>query len=186
MTLGMMFLGGLALGVLYDVYRVLTDRLNIRNWVLAILDIIYWLVGTVLVFRMLYASNHGQLRLFIFIGLLVGIVCYFSFFSRMTTAFIYFMIKVVVGTIRIGKRMIDLFIVAPILFLYRCLIIMLGFLTALAIFLYKVILQLLWPFWRLFAWLLSPLIGRVKSWPWLTLLYRAIVAWWRQWFRRSG
>lgn len=180
-----MVLSGLALGVLYDLYRVLSDRLNIRNWVMAILDIMYWLVGTVLVFRMLYASNHGQVRLFIFIGLVVGVLFYFSFLSRMTTALIYFMIKVVVGTIRFGKRMIDLFIVAPILFLYRCVIILFGFLVAMAIFAYKVVLQLLWPIWKLAVWLLSPLFRRVKLWPRLIALFRTAAAWLRRWFRGS-
>nr|WP_275984053.1 spore cortex biosynthesis protein YabQ [Paenibacillus hamazuiensis] len=181
-TLGMMFLGGLALGVLYDLYRVLSDRLNVPNWVLAILDIVYWLVGTVLVFRLLYASNHGQVRIFIFIGLVIGILFYFSFLSRMTIRFICFMIKVVQAAIRIGKRTIDIFIVTPILFLYRCVIILFGFLMALAIFLYKFVLQLLYPFWRLFAWLAKPLIRWVKSWRWLQAVIRTLGAWWRRWF----
>lgn len=181
-TLGMMFVGGLALGVLYDMYRVLSDRLKVPNWVLAILDILYWLVGTVLVFRMLYASNQGQVRVFIFIGLVAGIIGYFALLSRMVLRFIGFIIKVVQAAIRIGKRMIDIFIVLPIKFLYRCLVIIFGFFIAMAIFLYKVVIQLLYPFWRILVWLTKPLWRWALSWQWPRRIYRTTLSWWKRLF----
>jgi spore cortex biosynthesis protein YabQ len=180
-TTGMMFSGGLALGALYDLYRVLTDKSKVHNWLLALLDIVFWLAGTALVFRMLYVSNQGEVRIFIFIALLAGILLYFSLLSPVTIRFISFMIKAVLVTIRVIKRTIELFIIAPFVLLYRFVVIMVGFIAAVAIFLYKVVLQLLYPFWRLLLWLLRPLTRWIGQWRWLKAVVQAVKDWWIKW-----
>ncbi|CAG7656353.1 spore cortex biosynthesis protein YabQ [Paenibacillus allorhizosphaerae] len=183
-TMGMMYAGGLALGGLFDVYRVLSGQLRVPLWLKAVLDLLYWFVGTIIVFKLLYESNWGEVRFYIFVGLIAGILFYFWLFSRPVIRVIQFMIRMVLATIRIGKRMIELFIIKPVIMLYRLIVIILGFLCATAIFLYKIMLQLCYPVWKLLLWMVRPL-GRYIRIPvpdWVKKLGRSIAAWIRRLF----
>lgn len=183
-TMGMMYAGGLALGGLFDVYRVLSGQLKVPLWLKAVLDLLYWFVGTIVVFKLLYESNWGEVRFFIFIGLIIGILFYFWLFSRPVIRVIEFTIRAVLTTIRIGKRMIELFIITPAVWLYRLIVIILGFLLATAIFLYKIMLQLCYPLWRVLLWMLRPL-GRWIRIPvpaWVKKTGQSIAAWVRRLF----
>jgi spore cortex biosynthesis protein YabQ len=138
LTLGLMVSSGLGLGVLFDAYRVLTGQLKFPRWLTAILDILYGLIAALTVFRVLYYSNHGQLRLYVFIGLLAGIFVYYQWFSKMV---IWFVMQCIITV----QWLIDIFIVAPIKALYKLLKIIFAFLKALTIFFYKLMLQLSYP-----------------------------------------
>jgi spore cortex biosynthesis protein YabQ len=156
-TLGMMCAGGLSLGGLFDVYRVLAGQLKMPGWVKSVLDLVYWFAGTLLVFALLYESNWGEVRPFIFLGLGIGIVLYFLLFSRSVIWVIRFIIRVVVGTVNLIRRMIVLLVIKPVVALYRVFLIIFGFLLATAMFLYRIVIQLCHPVWKLLVWLLRPL-----------------------------
>jgi spore cortex biosynthesis protein YabQ len=145
--MGLMMGSGLGLGFFFDIYRVLTGKLEIKRWLIAIFDIIYGLAAAVAVFRVLYYSNYGQLRFFIFFGLLLGIYLYYQWFSKIT-------IRIVVKVISLVQWLWNVFIVRPILALYKVLLIFLGFFKALTIFFYKIMLQLTYPLWFLTLWLI--------------------------------
>jgi len=181
-TMGMMLLGGLSLGGLFDLYRVLAGQLRAPRYAYYLLDIMFWVLGTALIFSLLYMSNLGQVRMFIFIGLLVGVGVYFLLFSKSVIAFILWAIRVVRLIIRIGKRMIQLFIVTPVVWLYRATVVFLGFLLAIAIFLYKVVLQLLYPLWRLLLWLVKPLGRWIRIPAWVNKAGQFAAAWFRRFF----
>lgn len=180
-TLGMMSAGGLALGVLFDLYRVLAGQLKVPSWLKAVLDLLYWFIGTLIVFGLLYESNWGEVRPFIFLGLGIGIIFYFLVFSRTVIWVIRFIIRIVLAAIRICKRLIWLFIIQPGIGLYRLLIIFLGFLLAVAIFLYKTVIQLCYPVWKLLLWLMRPLGRRIRARiflpSWMKRMMTTIAAW---------
>jgi spore cortex biosynthesis protein YabQ len=138
LTLGLMIGSGLGLGIFFDIYRVLTGKLNLKHWLIAMLDILYGMVAAVGVFRVLYYSNDGQLRLFIFIGLLLGIYFYYKWFSWMI---IWLIVKIVQFVVWCW----NVCIVRPTLLIYKFLLIILGFFKALTIFFYKLMLQLTYP-----------------------------------------
>lgn len=162
LTLGAMFGSGAGLGVLYDIYRVAAGQLKISRWLLPILDILYWIVATILVFRVLYTSNQGQVRLFVFIGLLVGICFYFGLLSHWVVKLLLFVIRLGKALIRLLIRTVQWVVVKPAIGIYRLLIITLGFLAAFAVFLFKIVLQLLYPFRFLFRPLLRLVRRHVK------------------------
>ena len=172
-----MFSSGLALGVLYDIYRVFARLLRLSRWIIPLIDLIYWLVATVFVFRLLYYSNQGQVRIFIFLALFLGISFYFALISRWIIRLLHWLIKLAKAIYRLIRKLIHIFIVRPVIFLYRGFMVLAGFLLALSIFLGKVVLQLLYPFWFLLRplvrWMrkaismpvwLARIIDRVKRW----------------------
>jgi spore cortex biosynthesis protein YabQ len=183
--MGMMLLGGLSLGGLFDLYRVLASQLKAPRYSYYLLDLVFWLVGTWLVFKLLYISNLGQVRMFIFIGLLIGIGIYFLMLSRTVIQIILWMIRFVRALLRIGKRIIEIFIITPIIWMYRAVILFLGFLSAIAIFLYKIVLQLLYPVWKLLVWLTRPLIRWIRIPLWVNKSGQAVSSFIRRLFGRT-
>ncbi|WP_281883902.1 spore cortex biosynthesis protein YabQ [Paenibacillus sp. YYML68] len=175
LTLGMMCAGGLSLGGLFDLYRVLSGQLRVPVWLRAVLDLVYWLAGTVIVFLLLYESNWGEVRPFIFLGLGIGVTLYFLLFSRSVIWVINGMIRIVLWIARLLRQLVIIFIIRPAIGLYRLALILFGFVCAAAIFMYRVVLQLLYPLWRLVTWLLRPL-GR-----WLRI---PVPGWLRQGYER--
>lgn len=157
-----MIVCGLGLGVLYDVYRVLYHTFQPPKWLTAACDLIYWLVATLFVFRTLFWSNQGEVRVFIFLGLIVGVWTYFVWFSPSVIRCIRFVIALIKKFINISIKLFQLLVIKPILFLYRCVVIFLGFLLTASMFLCKIMLQLLYPVWILLRWLTKPIWTRVK------------------------
>lgn len=151
-TLMMMVVGGNALGAIYDLFHVLHKRLRMPRLAYIPIDILYWILATILIFSLLYTSNQGQLRLFVFIGLVSGVLMYYFWLSRPTSRLFNGMISMIASLYKFAVKMVRLLIVKPFIGLYRALVVFIGFLGAIAIFLYKIMIQLLYPFWALILW----------------------------------
>ncbi|MCR8645857.1 spore cortex biosynthesis protein YabQ [Paenibacillus sp. N1-5-1-14] len=180
-TLFMMFCGGLALGAIYDLFRVLHRELRLPRWSLMVIDTVYWIVATILIFRLLYQSNHGQIRLFVFIGLVIGVILYYFILSRLVVWTIELFIRAVKWLYKLCVRIVEIFIIAPLVGLYRVSVVIWGILCAIAIFLGKIVLQLLYPFWRLFVWMTRPIVRYIKT----PVFVKRTVGWVRNRFRRK-
>lgn len=131
---------------------------------LPVLDMVYWLAASLLVFRVLYASNYGEVRAYVFLGMLIGILSYYWSLSKPVIGIVKWLIDAVRALIGFTIRTFDLLIVKPIILLYRFIRVLIGFGTALTIFLLKIVLQLVRPFWSLFRFLLSPLTRLLWRW----------------------
>ncbi|WNR44778.1 spore cortex biosynthesis protein YabQ [Paenibacillus roseipurpureus] len=175
-TIFMMFLSGVSIGAIFDVFRVLSGKLRLPRWAIPIVDGIYWIVATILVFKILIYSNEGQVRMFIFLGIGIGICFYFAFLSSWVIKLTLVLIRIIVAIYRFLKKTVEILIIKPIIALYRLTVIILGFLLAVAIFLYKIVLQLLHPLWKLFLWMTKPVHKYLVIPSWLKKLIGRIVA----------
>lgn len=72
---------GVMMGMLYDLIRIFRKIIRHPNWMVQIEDLVYWVTCGCFAFIMLYWENYGQIRVFIFAGILIGAVLYFSTFS---------------------------------------------------------------------------------------------------------
>ena len=73
---------GIFIGLLFDVFRILRKSFRTPDIVTIIEDIIFWiLVGGILLFSV-FKFNNGELRSYIFIGLILGIIVYILTISR--------------------------------------------------------------------------------------------------------
>ncbi|HEX2927686.1 MAG TPA: spore cortex biosynthesis protein YabQ [Ruminiclostridium sp.] len=79
-------LTGGALAFLYDILRIKRRAIKTSVIVVNIEDIIYWLLAAVIVFLTVYSSNDGQMRGFIFIGNILGVILYLSLLSKIVIA----------------------------------------------------------------------------------------------------
>ncbi|MGM0884846.1 MAG: spore cortex biosynthesis protein YabQ [Bacillota bacterium] len=195
MTMAVMLLSGLGMGTVFDGYRVVSHELKFPRWWLPVLDVIYWMAAALVVFRVLYASNNGEVRAYVFIGLAIGIILYYLVFSKAVIVTVKWLIRAVRAFISFMLKCLDIIIVKPLLLLYKLLKIILGFGSAFTIFLLKIVIQLVRPFWRLFVWIIRPMLRPIGRWlspymnKWqvaerLRKLGLQIVNFWNRWFRR--
>lgn len=84
---------GLLLGVLFDFYRALRNRMRPPLLIGSLADLGYWAVATVVAFAGLLLGNWGELRLYVFIGLFGGAFLYYRLFSHWALRFIALLLQ---------------------------------------------------------------------------------------------
>lgn len=177
LTMGLMLASGVLIGILFDLYRVLAHELHFPRWLIPLLDLAYWAVATVLIFRVLLFSNFGQVRLFVFLGLFAGYTLYFLVLSQASMQTIRWLIRVVKAIVRFLVRTFQICIVKPVLFIYKMIIMILNFSAMVAIFVCKLVVQLLYPV-RFLARLLGRAIRPYLKVPgWLTKPWQWFIRW---------
>lgn len=177
LTMGLMLASGVLIGILFDLYRVLAHELRFPRWFIPLLDLAYWAMVTVLIFRVLLFSNFGQVRLFVFLGLFAGYTLYFLGLSRTSMKVIRWILGVVEAIIRFIVRAFQICVIGPVLALYKFVVVILRFSARVAIFICKLVVQLLYP-----VRFLMRLIGRalrpyLKAPGWVMKPWQRFVRW---------
>lgn len=75
-------LGGVVLGVDFDLLRALRRTLRARGAAAALLDLLFWLSAALIVYLCIYFANDAQLRWFEFVGFAVGFAVYMRLFGK--------------------------------------------------------------------------------------------------------
>jgi spore cortex biosynthesis protein YabQ len=121
---------GMAIGMLWDVFRVIEKRWSLPRAIICIFDTIFWIAVTTVVFLTLMYLNDGSLRFFEFLGMLIGAILYFSAFSRLFRKIFLIIINIftkiciilltpVKFFLRILDRILNIFLITPFLFVLR-------------------------------------------------------------------
>lgn len=155
----MMFVCGCMMGGILDVYRVISGQVRLARWLVPLFDVLYWLAAMIIVFRTLYVANLGEVRIFIFLGLLAGIVVYYILLSRTFIRLVRLLLRWIIATCQTVVRMFRLLVITPLVFIYRILLAIFMFFGTASIFLCKIVLQLVYPLWKL---IYRPLIALMK------------------------
>ncbi|PZD94895.1 spore cortex biosynthesis protein YabQ [Paenibacillus sambharensis] len=159
-----MMLSGIGMGAAFDGYRVVSNQLRIgRIWV-PVLDLLYWTAATLIVFRMLIASNDGEVRFYVFLGLFIGISFYFWLLSRTMIRIVEWLMEALRRLWTAAVRTFELLIIKPVILAYRLLKITAGFLIVCTMFLFRIVVQLLRPFWLFLSWIFKPLVRPLWDW----------------------
>jgi len=74
--------GGLIIGFVYDIYRVLRYFLKPKKIATFFEDLTFWIFASLIIFYILIKSNWGEIRGYIFIGFLVGTILYLKIGSK--------------------------------------------------------------------------------------------------------
>lgn len=78
MTIGI----GIVAAFCYDYYREVRRAFRLKKTGAFLGDLIYWLITTVIVFALLLLANWGEMRMYVFLGLGLGALLYFSVLSK--------------------------------------------------------------------------------------------------------
>lgn len=83
--------GGLLIGLLYDVYRAINGNRRTKTLITSLWDILFLLGIFLVVIYIVFSSNFGDLRAYVFIGFIVGFFLYVKIIGRI---FEFILIKI--------------------------------------------------------------------------------------------
>jgi spore cortex biosynthesis protein YabQ len=121
MTIASMMMCGLVMGTVFDVYRVASHRFHVARWLLPALDVVYWAAATLSVFSILLGSNEGEVRMYVFLGLGIGVTGYFGLFSHWVVKLSGKLIDIVKALLRSLWKMFNILLLIPFLWVVRLL-----------------------------------------------------------------
>lgn len=90
-------LTGFVLGGLFDFYRVFRLLTKPKKLLTCLGDLLFGLFAALAVFLILLYSNWGEFRLYVFLGMFLGIFFYYNLLSRLV-------VKVLLAFCRFGKK----------------------------------------------------------------------------------
>lgn len=96
-------INGILIGILFDIFRVLRKSFKTSDIITYIEDIMFWIGAGVLTLYFIFCYNNGEIRFFIFLGIILGISIYILTISK------YFM-KVSIIIISTIKNIIKIII----------------------------------------------------------------------------
>lgn len=73
---------GMAISFLYDIFRIIRKTLKSGRASIYVEDLLFWILSAVIMSVSIYYCNSGELRLYMFLGALLGAVLYELLFSR--------------------------------------------------------------------------------------------------------
>ena len=96
-------LTGFILGILFDVFRILRRSFKTTDFITYIEDVIFWILTGLITLYSLFKFNNGEIRLYIFFGMALGIALYMLTFSKI-------FVKLSVNIILFVKKIINFII----------------------------------------------------------------------------
>lgn len=90
---------GIAIGIFFDIFRILRKSFKTPDIVTYIEDIIFWILSGMFFLFVLFKVSNGQIRSYVVIGLILGILLYMFTISK-------HFIKISVNIINILKKII--------------------------------------------------------------------------------
>lgn len=101
-------LGGMILGMIFDIFKVARPFDKSNFILLGIYDLLLWSVITIAVFAILFITNNAEVRWYEFAGMALGAVLYFMSLS-------HFFVCLLTAVLRVAKKFI-IFVLKIILF----------------------------------------------------------------------
>lgn len=96
---------GFLIGLLFDMFRISRRTFKTSDIVTYIEDILFWILSGLLIIFSLFKFNNGEIRVYIIIGLIVGISIYILVFSKLI---INTLVKVIIFIKKIMSKLIKI------------------------------------------------------------------------------
>ncbi|MGB9679276.1 MAG: spore cortex biosynthesis protein YabQ [Thermoanaerobacteraceae bacterium] len=93
--------GGLIIGFVYNIYKVLRNIFKVKKFLSDISDILFWTVSTIIIIYFLYLSNYIEIRFYVFLGFMTGILIYNYLFSEFVTKLLLKLYNILVKFVKI-------------------------------------------------------------------------------------
>lgn len=75
-------LGGALIAFIYDIFRIKRKAIRTGKLMTYLEDFLYWIIVALVMFGVVYYSNDGEIRGYLFIGTLIGAVLYILLLSK--------------------------------------------------------------------------------------------------------
>jgi len=98
---------GALLGLFYDVFRIVRVAVRAPSVVVFFQDVAFWFLAGLCTFIFIFAVNAGELRLFLFLGILAGAVVYYFTLGMLVMAFARAVVSFVKRVLRLIFRVLS-------------------------------------------------------------------------------
>lgn len=87
-------INGILIGLLFDLFRILRISFKTKDFVTYIEDIIFWIMTGAIILYSIFAFNNGEIRFFMFLAMVIGVVLYMTIFSNYVIKSSVYIIKI--------------------------------------------------------------------------------------------
>ncbi len=111
-------LNGFIIGLLFDFFRILRKTFDTNDIITYVEDFAFWILTGTLILYSIFVFNNGEIRIYMFIGIIFGITIYMFTLSS-------YIIKLNIAIIKFIKNLlhkIGVIILFPFCFLYKLLL----------------------------------------------------------------
>ena len=91
---------GIIISFLFDIFRILRKVYKFSNMLIYMQDILFWLLTGIIILQAIFKFNSGDIRIFLFLGIFVGVFIYISLFSIYVIKISSFILKLINTLIR--------------------------------------------------------------------------------------
>lgn len=95
-------INGLLICLLFDFFRILRKAIKTADFITYIEDVLFWILTGFIILYSIFTYNNGEIRLFMFLAIIVGILIYLTFISKMILSIslsIINVVKKILGTV---------------------------------------------------------------------------------------
>lgn len=78
----MFVINGVLIGILFDTFRILRKSFKTSDLVTTVEDITFWILTGILTLYFIFYYNNGEIRFYIFFGIILGILIYILTISK--------------------------------------------------------------------------------------------------------
>lgn len=122
-------LNGAFIGFIFDIFRIIRRSFKTNDIMTYLQDLIFWIIAGSTVLYSIFIFNQGEIRFYIFIGLLLGIILYILLLSKIFIKIsvniilfikniVYKILYVVFTPIRIVLNILRRILLKPISFIF--------------------------------------------------------------------
>lgn len=91
---------GIIISFLFDIFRIFRKVYKFSNMLIYMQDILFWLLTGIIILQAIFKFNSGDIRIFLFLGIFVGVFIYISLFSIYVIKIGSFILKLINTLIR--------------------------------------------------------------------------------------
>ena len=95
-------INGLLIGLLFDFFRILRKAIKTADFITYIEDTLFWILTGFIILYSIFTYNNGEIRLFMFLAIILGILVYLAFISKIILSIslgIIDVVKKILGTV---------------------------------------------------------------------------------------
>ncbi|WP_100374391.1 spore cortex biosynthesis protein YabQ [Bacillus sp. FJAT-45037] len=112
---------GVWLGAAIDTYGRFVRQRRSFHWLTACQDVLFWLIQGLVVFYVLLESNYGEVRLYVFLAILLGYACYKALFEEVYKRLLEGIIRIIIRIYQMVTRLFTVMIILPVKYVLKLL-----------------------------------------------------------------
>ena len=103
-------LTGVVIGILFDFFRILRRSFKTSNIITYVEDVLFWILTGVLILYNIWYFNNGEIRIYMFLGIIMGLLIYMLTLSNIIVSLFSKILKMLIRILEIRfKTIISIF-----------------------------------------------------------------------------